>query len=89
MLRDIRSVGMETFVKYFEYYNNPRYESGDIKSLFEKYEKFKETSMASKASTGKGIIKRGLAKEALEIIMNARNIDDSLKLKAKEHYERL
>ena len=89
LLRDIRSVGMETFVKYFEYYNNPRYESGDIKSLFEKYEKFNENSRASKASTGKGIIKRGLAKEALEIIMNARNIDDSLKLKAKEHYERL
>lgn len=89
LLRDIRAVGMETFVKYFEYYNNPQCETGDIKALFRKYENFKENSMASKASTGKGIIKKGLAKEALEIIMNARNIDYALREKAKEYYEKI
>ena len=89
LLRDIRSVGMETFVKYFEYYNNPQYETGDIKALFRKYENFSENSMASKASTGKGIIKRGYARDALEIIMNATNIDYSLRAKAKEYYEQI
>lgn len=89
LLRDIRSVGMETFVKYFEYYNNPQCETGDIKALFRKYENFNENSMASKASTGKGIIRRGFAKEALEIIMNAKNIDYSLREKAREYYEKI
>lgn len=89
LLRDIRSVGMETFIKYFEYYNNPQYETADIKSLFRQYENFSENSMASKASTGKGIIKRGLAKEALEIIVNARNIDYSLRLQAQEYLKQL
>ena len=87
--RDIRSVGMETFIKYFEYYNNPQYETGDIKDLFRHHENFSENSMASKASTGKGIIKRGLAREALEIIENANNIDPSLRLKAQEYLEKL
>lgn len=89
LLRDIRSVGMETFVKYFEYYNNSQCETGDIKALFRQYENFNENSMASKASTGKGIIRRGFAKEALEIIINSRNIDYSLREKAKEYYEQL
>lgn len=89
LLRDLRSVGMETFVKYFEYYNNPQYETSDIKALFRQHENFNENSMASKASTGKGIIRRGFAKEALEIIINARNIDFSLREKAKEYYEQL
>lgn len=89
LLRDIRSVGMETFVKYFEYYNNPQCETSDIKALFRQYENFNENSMASKASTGKGIIRRGGAKKALEIIMNARNIDYSLREKAREYYEQI
>lgn len=89
LLRDIRSVGMETFIKYFEYYNNPNYETSDIKDLFRKYESFNTNSMASKASTGKGIIRRGFAKEALEIIKNARNIDNSLRLKAQEYLEQM
>ena len=86
--RDINSVGKETFVKYFEYYNNPQYETGDIRKLFEKYENFRQNSMASKASTGKGIIKRGYAKQALEIIANS-NIDYSLREKAREYLANL
>lgn len=89
LLRDIRSVGMETFIKYFEYYNNPSYETGDIKDLFRKYESFSENSMASKASTGKGIIRRGFAKDALEIIKEARGIDNSLRIKAQEYLEQM
>ena len=89
LLRDIRSVGMQTFIKYFEYYNNPNYETSDIKDLFRAYESFNENSMASKASTGKAIIRRGCAKEALEIIKDARNIDSSLRLKAQEYLEQM
>ena len=53
LMRDIRSVGMETFIKYFEYYNDLNCETSDIKNLFRQYENFSSNSMASKASTGK------------------------------------
>ena len=88
LIRDINSVGKETFIKYFEYYNNPDYETGDIRALFEKYENFTRNSMASKASTGKVIIKRGFARRALEIISEA-NINPSLREKAKEYLNNL
>lgn len=89
LMRDIRSVGMETFVKYFQYYNNPNYETSDIKRLFRQYENFNENSMASKASTGKGIVRRGNAKAALEIIVKAHNIDFSIREKAQEFLKNL
>ena len=89
LMRDIRSVGMETFIKYFEYYNDPNCETSDIKNLFRQYENFSANSMASKASTGKGIIRRGNAKEALTIIANAGNISSELRIKAREYLEQL
>ena len=89
LIREIRSVGMETFIKYFEYYNNNQYETRDIKELFRGHENWSENSMASKASTGKGIIKRGNAKDALSIIANASNIDYSVRRKAQEYLEKL
>ncbi len=89
LIREIRSVGMETFIKYFEYYNNNQYETRDIKELFRRHENWSENSMASKASTGKGIIKRGNAKDALSIIANASNIDYSVRRKAQEYLEKL
>lgn len=89
LIKDIRSVGMETFVKYFEYYNNPNYETRDIRALFEKYENFSINSMASKASTGKGIIKRVFAKDALTIITNANNISSELRTMASKYLEQL
>ncbi len=86
LMRDIRSVGMETFIKYFPYYNNPAYETSDIKNLFrQQNENFSENSLSSKASTGKGIIKKGNAKETLKLIVNARNVDSSIREKAKEY----
>lgn len=89
LMRDIRSVGMETFIKYFEYYNDPNCETSDIKNLFRQYENFSSNSMASKASTGKGIIRRGNAKDALTIIANAGNISSELRTKAREYLNQL
>lgn len=89
ILRDVHTVGMETFIKYFEYYNDPNYETKDIKELFRQYENFKPNSMASKASTGKGIIRRGNAKDALTIIANAGNISSEVRNKAREYLEQL
>lgn len=89
LIKTINSVGKETFVKYFEYYNNPQYETRDIKALFEKYENYKPNSMASKASGGKSIIKKGLAKEALTIILNAGNVSSEWRTKAREYLEQL
>lgn len=89
LMRDIRSVGMETFIKYFEYYNDPNCETADIKNLFRQYENFSTNSMASKASTGKGIIRRGNAKAALTIIAEAGNVSSELRNKAREYLEQM
>lgn len=88
LVRDIKSVGKETFIKYFEYYKNPEITTGDIKELFRKYENFSPNSMASKASTGKGIVRRGMAKEALKIISEA-NISHELREQAKKYLSEL
>lgn len=88
LIRDINTVGKETFIKYFEYYNDPAYETRDIRELFIAHEKFKPSSMASKASTGKGIIRRGMAKEALKIISDA-NISIELRQKAQQLYNEI
>lgn len=78
LLRDWRSVGFTTFVKYYKYYKNPSYTSGDIKQLLRTIEGFELSSCATKASTGKSIINRGAGKSALKIISDANNIDKEI-----------
>lgn len=78
LLRDLRTVGFKTFVKYYKYYKNPSYTSGDIKQLLRTTESFELNSCATKASTGKSIINRGAGKSALKIISDANNIDKEI-----------
>ncbi len=83
LLRDLRTVGFSTFVEYYEYYANPKYETSDIRALLIKSGKYKINSCNTKASVGKRIVNKGLGHEALEIIANANNIDSSIINKAK------
>lgn len=83
LLRDLRTVGFSTFVEYYEYYANPKYETSDIRALLIKSGRYKINSCNTKASVGKRIINKGLGQEALEIIANANNIDTSIINKAK------
>ena len=85
--RKLDSVGKTTFIKYFEYYNNPNYKTGDIVNLFKQYESetFNPKSMSSKASTGKSIINNGYTKIALEICADANFIEPEQQEKAREY----
>lgn len=84
LLRDLRTVGFATFVKYYKYYSNPQYSSGDVKMIMrQNKEPWSENSFTTKASTGKGIISRGLGKTALGIIANANNADYAIIQEAK------
>lgn len=78
LLRDLRTVGFKTFVKYYKDYKNPSYTSGDIKQLLRTREGYELSSCATKASTGKSIINRGAGKSALKIISDANNIDKEI-----------
>lgn len=80
----LKTVGLKTFVKYFEYYNNPNYSTGDIKRIIQQNENYAYNSLATKASVGKSIINKGLGYEALKIISNANNTDFETIQKAKE-----
>jgi len=75
LLRDLRTVGFATFVKYYKYYANPHNSSGDVKKVLMQNENYSSASYNTKASTGKSIINRGLGKAALKIIANANNAD--------------
>lgn len=87
---DLKTVGKSTFINYFEYYIDPNCEIKELKELFRKNENWNENSIATKASTGKGIIKRGCAKLALEMILtNSSNVDRSLLDKAKDYLSKL
>lgn len=84
LLRDLRTVGFSTFVKFYEYYSDSHCSSGDIKILLFKTGKYKPNSCSVKASTGKNIVIRGQAREALKIIENAGNVAPEIVSRAHE-----
>lgn len=73
----IRTVGMSTFVKYYEQFANPHFDTGDVKQVMRhNNENWSNNSFNTKASAGKWITNNGYGEEALQIIANA-NITDS------------
>lgn len=87
LLRDLRTVGLSTFVQYFEYYANPQCATSDIRAMLLKSGQYKLNSCNTKASVGKSIVNRGLGIAALQIIANANNIDQECVEKAKKHLQ--
>lgn len=84
LVRDLQTVGKTTFVKYFKYFANPNYETGDVKHIMKQNEKWSENSYNTKSSTGKSIVNRGLGNQALQIIANSNNVENWVIQKAKE-----
>ena len=83
ILKNLHSLGMKVFIEYYDYFKNPSYSVGDIKEIMKK-NGYKPNSSATKASSGRKIVKEGHTKEALEIIANAGNIDDEIIENAKK-----
>ena len=81
----IRTVGMSTFVKYYEQFVNQNFDTRDVKQVMRhNNEPWGDNSYDTKASAGKWIIKNGYGKEALQIIANANNTDIETIQKARE-----
>lgn len=83
LLKNLKTVGFSTFVKYYMDYTDINNSSEDIKKILQLNENYTENSCATKASTGKGIINSGLEKEALKIIINSKKTDDLTIQKAR------
>lgn len=85
----IRTVGMSTFVKYYEQFANPHFDTGDVKQVMrQNNETWNDNSFDTKASAGKWIIKNSYGKEALQIIATANNADNETIEKAKDLLEK-
>lgn len=82
LLRKIQTVGMETFVKYYEYFSSSSYSRQDIYSYIKQNENYEKTSLDTKVSTGLAIIRDGFGEQALKIISKAKRIEDKLRKKA-------
>jgi hypothetical protein len=86
LVRSLQSVGMTCFVKYFEYF------AGDIprEDVIEKLKKtttYTANSCASRTSTARRIIKYGLAKKALALVIGSES--PSIRNTTREEAQRL
>lgn len=84
LMRDLRTVGLSTFVRYYGQFADPACGTADIKAQLIDSGLYKLNSCATKASVGKRIIRNGAGWAALEIISRASNIDDDLRKKTLE-----
>jgi hypothetical protein len=81
----IKTIGMATFVKYYEYFSSDNYSVGEIKQKMKTDEKYTENSRNTKASMGKRIFKENLEQEALKLIAQSDNVDNETKGDAKKY----
>lgn len=82
--RTLKSVGMAVFIRYYDYFISEKYAVKELKSLFLETGKFGKNSCATKASAGKSIVKKGLTKEALNLISTSSDADLETVKKAKD-----
>ncbi len=81
----IRTVGMSTFVKYYEQFANPHFDPKDVKQVMRNNgENWKPNSFDTKASAGKWITQNGYGEEALKRIAGANKTDSETIQKALE-----
>ena len=89
LMRLIRTVGMSTFVKYYNCFRDINFSDYNIIKLFEKNnEGYMESSEKTKAYVGRKIFQEGLQLDALKIISNAAKVDSITVRNAKEILEK-
>ena len=84
LIRDINTIGKSTFIKYLDMFKSSDKSRQEIINIMRKSENYSENTLNTKVSIGIKICRDNNIKEALEIIIKAKNITDSLRLKAKE-----
>jgi hypothetical protein len=83
LLREINTIGMGTFVKYYKYFTNVVYSRQEIISIMRNNEVYKETSLNTKVSMGIKIVKEKKIQAVLKIIIDAKNVDELTRNQAK------
>ena len=73
----LKGVGIEVFVKYFKYFNNPNYEVADIIEILPN--EYTEKSRKSRISKARTIIREKRIQEALNYIIASTKISDKIK----------
>lgn len=81
--RDIRTLGMKTFVKYYDAFENKSI--SEIKEVFREHEKWVDNSINTKASIGKKFFNDQNQKLALELILSSNSGEYTIE-KAVEIY---
>lgn len=92
MEKILRSVGIETFIKYFEIFqdNKDNHSNREILDFFDdNKEQWTDNSKRTKASKGKKIFKENLEILALEYIINSGRLDEDILAKAENLYSKL
>ena len=82
----IRTIGMKTFVEYFDKLKNDDLQ--DIIHYMKLHENYSINSVRTKTSTGKRIFREKLEKEALEIISKSERVDEKTRKEALKILEK-
>ena len=86
---DIKAIGMATFVKYFELFNDTSPNRQNIINKLTDNEAYKSSSINTKVSKGLKIIKNGNAIPALELISTSTHVDNTTRLHAQKILNRI
>jgi hypothetical protein len=82
--RNLASIGKDCFVKYFEYFRNPKYSNSDLATMLKQKEGYTDNACKTRVSKSRSIINDGKSKEALNMIIESSRLDPATILKAKK-----
>lgn len=80
----IQSVGMTTFIEYFDYFQQDCWSNTDLVELLMSERSYTEKSAKTKVVNARRIMKASLVAEALTIIANSKKAGLQIASKAKE-----
>jgi hypothetical protein len=76
----LNGIGIQVFIEYFKYFNNPSYEVADIIEILPS--KYTEKSRRSRISKARTLIKEKRLQEALDYITESKRISEEMKNQA-------
>lgn len=81
--RDLQTIGLKTFVDFYEAFADSQYTVADIKSMLYTCG-YSPNSINTKASMGKRIIRNGQGQEALQRVLQSGRIDETTRQRAMD-----
>ena len=87
--RNLRSVGKECFVAYFEKFCDESLDNQAVAALIQKERGYTWKACMSRTSHAKSIIRTGRAKDALEIIKDSEKVEAAAREKAARLFAQL